>query len=43
MKKRRQKKSSKVETQYESKVNLTAAILSLIAAVLVLIDHLTTG
>ena len=40
MKKRRQKKSGKVVPQSESQINLTAAILNLITAILILIDKL---
>ena len=42
MKKRRRKKSGKVAKHSESKINLTAAILNLITAVLILIDKLTS-
>lgn len=37
----RQKKSGKVGKPSESEINLTAAILNLITAVLILIDKLT--
>ncbi|WP_277119247.1 hypothetical protein [Anaerotignum faecicola] len=37
----KQKKSGKVTKQSESKINLTAAILNLITAILILIDKLT--
>lgn len=37
----KQKKSGKVEKMSESRINLTAAILNLVTAVLILIDKLT--